>query len=117
MGGTNTSGTAAAPPVAMGGIVADDVTPILALSGSIGSHVGGWGKMPHLRSGFRVILKNRSTGREVATVTADDEAGYRLTIVDIETGRAAQIGDILENFCTIFRYVHRRGVAAVYRYG
>ena len=95
-GWTNTSGTAAAPPVAMGGIVADDVTPILALSGSIGSHAGGWGKMPHLRSGFRVILKNRSTGREVATVTADDEAGYRLTIVDIETGRAAQIGDILE---------------------
>ena len=46
--------------------------------------------------GFRVIVKNLSTGRAVAAVTASDEAGYRFTVVDIETGRAAQIGDILE---------------------
>ena len=91
-----TSDPMAAPPMTMKGIQTIGITPVLALSGSIVSHVGGQGKMPHLRSGFRVIVKNLSTGREVATVTADDEAGYRFTIVDIETGRAAQIGDSLE---------------------
>ena len=62
--------------------------------------------MPHLRpeSGFRVIVKNLSIGRSVSTerrsafptVTGDEKEGYRLTMVDVETGRAAMIGDILE---------------------
>ena len=43
-----------------------------------------------------MTIKNLSAGRAVAAVTASDEAGYRLTVVDIETGRAAQIGDIFE---------------------
>ena len=47
-------------------------------------------------AGFRVTLKNLSTGRAVATVTTSDEAGYRSTVVDIETGRAAAVGDVLE---------------------
>ena len=90
--------TAAAAPVAIRGIEVGDATPILALRGSIVSYVDGWGKMPHLQSGsgFRVTVKNLSTGRKVATVTAHDEVDYRLTVVDLETGRAAQIGDILE---------------------
>ena len=45
---------------------------------------------------FRVTIKNLSTGRAVAAVTAPDGASYRSTVVDIETGRAATIGDILE---------------------
>ena len=45
---------------------------------------------------FRVTVKNLSTGRAVATATTPNEAGYQLTVVDIDTGRAAQIGDILE---------------------
>ena len=91
-GWDNTSdGMMAAPPMVTGGIQATKITPVLALTGSIIDGVGG------IKSaGLRVTVKNLSTGREVATVTADDEAGYRLTVVDIETGRAAQIGDILE---------------------
>ena len=105
-GWTNISGEAAAPPVSLTGIEVGDVTPVLALTGSIVSPIGGWGRMPHLRSrsGFRVIVKNLSTGRAVSrerrsafpTATGDEKAGYRLIVVDIETGRAAQIGDILE---------------------
>ena len=102
----NRSGEAAGPPVAIPGIEVEDVTPILAVRGSIVSPVGGWGRMPYLRpgSGFRVIVKNLSIGRSVSTerrsafptVTGDEKEGYRLTMVDVETGRAAMIGDILE---------------------
>ena len=102
----NTSAMAASSPVAMMGIEVGDTTPILAVRGSIVSPVGGWGRMPYLRpgSGFRVIVKNLSIGRSVSTerrsafptVTGDEKEGYRLTMVDVETGRAAMIGDILE---------------------
>ena len=86
-----TSDTMAAPSIATREIQAPEITPVLALSGSIVDEGKGINQV-----GIRVILKNLSTGREVATVTGDDEAGYRFTIVDIETGQAAQIGDILE---------------------
>ena len=101
-GWTNNSGTAAAPPVAMRGIEVRDTTPILALRGSItdeGSRLNN--------SNFRVTVKNRSTGRKVTTVTGGEYhsrsnmwglggIGYQLTDVDLETKRAATIGDILE---------------------
>ena len=95
---TNVSGTTAAPSVGnadlhslLTGLQVPDTTPVLALTGSIvDARMGG--SQPEIR----VILKNLSTGREVAAVTGGDEASYQLTIVDIETGRAAQIGDILE---------------------
>ena len=95
---TNVLETAAAPSVGnvdlhslLTGIQVMDTTPVLALTGSIVDKGTGINQV-----GIRVILKNLSTGREVAAVTGGDEAGYRLTIVDIETGQAAQIGDILE---------------------
>ena len=95
---TNASETAAAPSVGnadlhslLTGIQVTDTTPVLALTGSIVDEGTGVS-----RARIRVSLKNLSTGREVAAVTGDNEASYRLTIVDIETGRAAQIGDILE---------------------
>ena len=88
---TNVSETAAAPLIAITRIKGGDATPVLALTGSIVDKGTGINQV-----GIRVILKNLSTGREVAAVTGGDEAGYRLTIVDIETGQAAQIGDILE---------------------
>ena len=95
---TNVSETAAAPSVGnadlhslLTGIQVTDTTPVLALSGSIIDEGTGVS-----RARIRIILKNLSTGREVTAVTGGDEAGYRLTIVDIETGQAAQIGDILE---------------------
>ena len=79
-----------------------DVTPILALRGSIVDEDRGLNN-----TNFRVTVKNRSTGRSVATVTGDEYlsrsnmweskgVGYQLTDVDLETKRAATIGDILE---------------------
>ena len=90
-GWTNTSGTAAAPSTVLTGIEVGDTTPVLGLRGAIVDEEVGL-KV----KGFRVTVKNLSTGRAVAAVTAADEAGYRLTVVDIETGRAATIGDTLE---------------------
>ena len=101
-GWTSVSGTAAAPSMAMTGIEVDDVTPILALRGSI---VGEDRRLNN--TNFRVIVKNRSTGRSVATAAGrehhshsnmwgSDGVGYQLTDVDLETARAARIGDVLE---------------------
>ena len=75
-------------------------TPVLALRGSIVAPEGRWVTLPRLR----VIVKNLSTGRAVSTerrsafptVIGDEKDNYQVTFVDIETGRAAQIGDILE---------------------
>ena len=90
-GWTNTSGIAAAPPMALTGIKVGNTTPVLGLRGAVVDEKAGL-KV----DGFRVTVKNLSTDRAVAAVTAPDEAGYRLTVVDIETGRAATIGDTLE---------------------
>ena len=87
----NGSGTAAAPPVTFKGIEVGDTTPVLGLRGSIVNEGTGLN-----RQGFRVTVKNLSTRKAVAAITSPDEAGYRLTVVDIETGRAATIGDTLE---------------------
>ena len=70
-----------------------DTTPVLGLRGSIVDEGAGLNNV-----GFRVTVKNLSTGRAVAAITTPDEAGYRSTVVDIETGRAATVGDILEIF-------------------
>ena len=73
------------------GIKVTDTTPILALRGSIADEETG------LKVGsFQVTVKNLSTGREITAVAGTDEIGYRTTTVDIETMRAARIGDILE---------------------
>ena len=102
VGWSNPSGTAAAPPAATIGIEVSDVTPILALRGSIVDEDSRLSS-----TNFRVTVKNRSTGRSVASVTGgghhsrsnmwgSDGVGYQLTEVDLETKRAATIGDILE---------------------
>ena len=98
----NTSETAAAPLLSLKSIEVGDTTPVLGLRGSIVDEGMGTNS-----AGFRVIVKNLSTGRAVATVTKDENytrpdkqkserVGYQVVIVDVETGRAAQIGDILE---------------------
>ena len=88
---TNISGAAAAPPVALKGIEVGNTTPVLGLRGTIVDEgTGSDGQ------GFRVTVKNLSTGIAAAATTTPDEAGYRSTVVDIETGRAATVGDILE---------------------
>ena len=89
-GWTNVSGTATAPPM-LTGIQVTDTTPVLALRGSMIDK-----EMNTNGTGFRVTVKNLSTGKAVATATGSDEMGYRLAIVDIETMRAATVGDTLE---------------------
>ena len=86
----NDSG-AAAPPVTLKGIKVGDTTPVLGLRGSIVDEGMGVKK-----AGFRVKVKNLSTDRALSAVIRDEGNGYQLTVVDAETGRAAQIGDILE---------------------
>ena len=101
----NTSEKATVPPPPIPGIEVGDATPVLVLSGSIvgeGIHVNG--------EGFDVIVKNLSTGRAVTTVVANENlspldnldpnlirgVGYQVTVVDVEAGQLARIGDILE---------------------
>ena len=88
---TNVAGTSAAPQGALTGIEVGDTTPVLGLRGSIVDEGTGVSK-----AGFRVKVKNLSTGRALSTVTGDEGNGYQLTVVDIEAGRAATVGDILE---------------------
>ena len=90
------SGMMAAPPIAMRGIQTTEVTPVLALNGSIVDGVRGISS-----AGLRVTVKNLSTGGAVTTAVGDigstsSRIGYRLTVVDITDGRAAAIGDTLE---------------------
>ena len=84
-------------------------TPVLALRGSIVDE-----EMGANNAGFRVIVKNLSTGRAVASpdnplrrgfdkekglgapLSGELRVGYQVAIVDIQTERAAQVGDILE---------------------
>ena len=94
--GWSNSDTAVAPSMALTGIGVTDITQVLAVTGSIGSPVGGASLPRPSDSVFRVTVKNLSTGTVDTATTAGEGAGYRLTFVDIETGRAAQVGDILE---------------------
>ena len=88
---TNTLGTATAPLLAMKGIQVTDTTPVLGMRGAVVDDGTGLNN-----PGFRVTVKNISTGRTAAVVTGPDEVDYRLTVVGIETGQAATVGDILE---------------------
>ena len=88
-GWTNVSVTAV--PQILTRLPVRHTTPVLALRGSIIDEATGAN-----RSGFRVVVKNLLTGRQVATTAADAGAGYRLTVVDIETARAATVGDVLD---------------------
>ena len=86
----------AAPLLATGSIQTTGITPVLALSGLIVDGVRGINS-----TGLRVSVKNLSTSSIFTgvigdTVNTSSRVGYRLTVVDIESGRAAAIGDILE---------------------
>ena len=93
-GWTNVSGTTAAPLVRnadLHSLLQRDMTPVLVLRGAIVDEATRF-KV----EGFRVTVKNLSTDRAVTGMTRAEEGGYQLTVVEIETGRAAQIGDTLE---------------------
>ena len=90
------AGAMAAPPLTRVGIQTEEITPVLTLSGSVVNGVSGINS-----ADLRVTIKNASTGSEVATVIQDtddtaSQVGYRLTVVDIESGHVASIGDTLE---------------------
>ena len=93
----NTStGAMAAPLLATRGIQAVGTTPVLALSGLV------IGQVQRINSaGLRVTVKNLSSDSAFATVVGDigsasSQVDYQLTVVDMERGRVAAIGDILE---------------------
>ena len=95
-GWSNVPDPAVAPSTALTGIEVRDTTPVLAMSGSILPPVGG-ASLPRLGvPDFSVTVKNLSTGTVDTAMTDDDGVTYQFTFVDIETGRAAQVGDILE---------------------
>ena len=87
----NSAPTTAAPPMVLSGIQVTDTTPVLALRGLIVDEGPGVNK-----ASLRVRVKNLSTDRAITTVIGAEKIGYQLTVVDVETGRAAKIGDILE---------------------
>ena len=86
----NGSGDAAAPLVTIKGIEVGHTTSVLGLRGAIVGEGTGL-----KAEGFRITAKNLSTGKTVAAVTSSDEAGYQLTVVDIEAGQAATVGAVL----------------------
>ena len=90
-GWTRTSSAASASPLAQRGIQVADSTAVLVLSGAVVDEGIGLNNPD-----FRVTVKNLSTDRAVAGMTAPGNAGYRFTVVDIETQQAARIGDTLE---------------------
>ena len=88
---SNTAAMGAAPRVSLKSIDVGNMTPVLVLRGTIVDNTMGLNEV-----GFRVTVKNLSTGRADAVTTTPDAAGYRFTVVDIKAGRAAMIGDTLE---------------------
>ena len=97
VGWYNALGVQAAPLITVKGIEVGNATPVLAMRGSIANE-----RIRTNKANFRVIAKNLSTGKAVSTTIANADLlrskgiGYQVTIVDTETARAAQIGDILE---------------------
>ena len=87
----NAPGVQAAPLMEVMGIETRNTTPVLVLRGSIVDQGKGMNKTV-----FRVIAKNLSNGKVGTTMIKNEGSKYQLTFVDIETARAAQIGDILE---------------------
>ena len=94
--GWNNTAAMSAPLLMTGGSQAVGTTPVLALSGSVIDQVRRINS-----AGFRVTVKNLSTGNIVTGVTEDtgiasSQINYQLTAADIERGRVAAIGNILE---------------------
>jgi hypothetical protein len=86
------SSASAAPPMALVGLRVDTQTPVLEVHGAVVDEVKGVAK-----DGFRVSVKNLSTGASLNILSGGDTSEGRYSITFVESsGRAAQIGDILE---------------------
>ncbi len=97
------SGAETAPPLVLNDINVPNATPILCLTGSILYETGDRERdLPLAGSALRLTVQNPATGKAVTTlVTTGDamkseNAGYQLTVVETASGRAAQVGDVLE---------------------
>ena len=93
-GWTNSPVMLAAPPIARAGVEAGDTTPVLALTGSISTDGTGLNK-----AGVHVTVKNLTTGKSVTTAMLNRGyrgVDYQITAVDMGTGQAGRIGDVLE---------------------
>ncbi len=86
------SRASAAPPMALVGLRVDTQTPVLEVHGTVVDGVKGVAK-----DGFRVSVKNLSTGASLNTLSGSETSDARYSITFVESsGRAAQVGDILE---------------------
>ena len=87
------SDMAGAAPIALAGYSVEGQTPVLDVNGSIVDEITGLA-----REGFRVKVKNLSTKASLNRVTSleVEAGGYNMTFVDLKSGNAARIGDVLE---------------------
>ena len=87
------SDMAGAAPIALAGFSVEGQTPVLDVNGSIVDEITGLA-----REGFRVKVKNLSTKASLNRVTSleVEAGGYNMTFVDLKSGNAARIGDVLE---------------------
>ena len=87
------SGMTGAAPIALAGYSVEGQTAVLDVNGSIVDEITGLA-----REGFRVKVKNLSTKASLNRVTSleVEAGGYNMTFVDLKSGNAARIGDVLE---------------------
>ena len=91
--GWSYSGMVGAAPIALAGYSVDGQTAVLDVNGAIVDEITGLA-----REGFRVKVKNLSTKASLSKVTSleTEAGGYNMTFVDLKSGNAARIGDLLE---------------------
>ena len=98
--GWRNGGMGRAAPIALAGYNVEGQTPVLDVQGAVVDEITGLA-----REGFRVKVKNLSTKASLNRVTSlpglglSDEmeaGGYNMTFVDLKSGNAARIGDVLE---------------------
>ncbi len=91
--GWRNSGMGGAAPIALTGYNVEGQTPVLDVNGAIVDEITGLA-----REGFRVKVKNLSTKTSLHRVTSleMEAGGYNMTFVDLKSGNAARVGDVLE---------------------
>ena len=91
--GWSNQGMTGAAPVALAGYSVDDQTAVLDINGAVVDEITGLAK-----EGFRVKVKNLSTKASLNRVTSleMEAGGYNMTFVDLKSGNAARVDDVLE---------------------
>jgi len=91
--GWRNSDMGGAAPIALAGYNVDGQTAVLDVNGAVVDEITGLA-----REGFRVKVKNLSTKTSLNRVTSleTEAGGYNMTFVDLKSGNAARVGDVLE---------------------